>query len=353
MLNESLTKMRFLCFGAGAVGSYIGGSLALAGQDVVFLERPEQAEQLRQRGIHLTLNGKEYSIPAPVVVSTIEDSLTKGPFDTVIFAVKSYHTRSVLGYFKPYNVAMPPFLCIQNGVENEVVLAEVIGEDKVIPATLTSAIGKSGVGSVVLERMRGMGVAATHSLAPTLVALLNESGLNARLYQNADSMKWSKLLTNLLANATSAILDMTASEIFAHKALCKLEIKQLREALRVMSAMKIPTVDLPGTPVRMLGFAIQYFPLLFNRPLLQRAVGQGRGSKMPSFHIDLHTGAKHSEVEYLNGAVVRFGEQHDIPTPVNRVLAETLMGLTNRELEIEVFRKNPDALLSRLINLPA
>ena len=117
-------------------------------------------------------------------------------------------------------------------------------------------------------------------------------------------MKWSKLLTNLIANATSAILDMTAPEVFADSKLYALEIGMLRECLAVMDVQGIPVVDLPGTPVRLLEFAAR-LPFWLSKPLFSRAAGSGRGRKLPSFHIDLYSGRGTSEVEYLNGAVVQ------------------------------------------------
>jgi 2-dehydropantoate 2-reductase len=160
-------------------------------------------------------------------------------------------------------------------------------------------------------------------------------------------MKWSKLLTNLLANATSAILDMTPAQIFAHPGLYRLEVAQLREALAVMRAQGIGVVNLPRTPVRLLAFGIRWLPPALSRPLIARAVGGGRGAKMPSFHIDLHSGRGQSEVDYLNGAVVRFGARLGIPTPANRILNETLLAITRRELPQETFARKPEALLER------
>jgi 2-dehydropantoate 2-reductase len=177
---------------------------------------------------------------------------------------------------------------------------------------------------------------------------MERAGLNPRLYPNVKEMKWSKMLTNLLANATSAILDMTPGEVFAHEGLYRLEIAQLREALAVMRAQGIRTVDLPSAPVRLLVFSVRYTPLIVSRPLLQRAVGGGRGDKMPSFHIDLHSGSGKSEVDYLNGAVVRYGERSGIPTPVNRLLNDTLLKLTRGELQRNTYTRQPEKLLAQL-----
>ena len=141
---------------------------------------------------------------------------------------------------------------------------------------------------------------------------------------------------------------MSPAEIFAHPGLYRLEIRQLREALRVMAAQDIKVVDLPGTPVRLLAFAVKYLPLALSRPLLGKAVGGGRGGKMPSFHVDLHAGRGQSEVEFLNGAVARAGEKLGIPTPVNRLLTDRLLALTNGEIPLETYRKQPGKLIAEL-----
>lgn len=346
MPDKTLPQFRFLCFGVGAIGTYIGGSLALAGQAVVFLERPEQAAYLRQHGLRLTIKDEDRIIPNPDIVSTIEDALTHGPFDAVIFAVKSYQTQSVLKYFTPYNVALPPFLCLQNGVENEAILANVIGKDKIIPASVTTAVGRRNVGDIVVERLRGVGIAEGHHLAPALVAVFNQAGLNARLYPDAVSMKWSKLLTNLTANASSAILNMTPVEVFSHPGLFRLEMEQLRETMRVMQAQKIAITDLPGTPVRLLAFAARALPATISQPLLIRSLGKGRGEKMPSFHIDLYSGSGKSEVDFLNGAVVRAGEKLNIPVPVNRFLRDTLLRMTEGNMPLDTYDHQPEKFLA-------
>ena len=160
-------------------------------------------------------------------------------------------------------------------------------------------------------------------------------------------MKWSKMMTNLIANPTSAILDMTAREIFANRDLYKLEIKMLRECLAVMEVQGFNVVDLPGTPVRALAFATK-LPLLLSKPFLGRAAGAGRGGKMPSFHIDLHSGRGKSEVIYLHGEVVNAGKKYNVPTPVNKVLTETLLSLTNKEIPLEEFAHKPEKLLARI-----
>lgn len=349
-------KLKVLTFGAGAIGTYIGGSLALAGHPVVFVEQQKVADDLRQRGMRLDLTlderrrTKDVSLLDPsafVIVASLEEALRYGPFDLALFALKSFDTEAALEGVKPFADKMPPILCLSNGVSNEPAIAEALGADKVIYGTVTSAIGRRGAGDIVLERLRGLGIAKGHPLSGKLNDAFNRAFLNSRLYEDAASMKWSKMLTNLVANPTSAILDMTAAEVFANRELYKLEIDMLKECLEVMKAQGIEVVDLPGTPVRALAFATR-LPLWLSRPLLGRAAGAGRGAKMPSFHIDLHSGRGKSEVDYLHGAVVRAGEKYNVPTPVNKVLTETLLALTNKEIPLEEFARKPEKLLAKL-----
>jgi len=348
--------MKILSFGAGAIGTYIGGSLAISGHQVVFVEQPQAAEDLRQSGLKLNLGldprrqcQAEFKLIPPQVefASSLAEAVTHAPFDVALFALKSYDTPAALEGMRHYLAQLPPILCLQNGVDNEPALAALLGADKVIAGTVTSAIGRRGVGDIVLDKLRGVGVAAGLPLAPRLVEALNGAFLNAQLFPKAADMKWSKMLINLLANPTSAILDMTAAEVFAHPGLYRLEITQLRECLAVMRAQGISPVDLPGTPVRALALATR-MPLWLSKPFLSRAAGTGRGAKMPSFHIDLHTGRGKSEITYLHGAVVRAGEKTGVPTPVNRLLTETLLEMTAGRIPLAEFSRKPEKLLAML-----
>jgi 2-dehydropantoate 2-reductase len=349
----SSEKLKILSFGAGAIGTYIGGSLALAGHEVVFVEQPAVAEELRKTGLSLDLHidsrrGEKgvFNIKSPAVTfeSSLDGALARGPFDVSLFALKSFDTASALEGIRGLAAKMAPILCLQNGVDNEPAIAAALGTDKVIYGTVTSAVGRLSAGSIVLEKLRGIGVATGHPLSEKLTAALDGALLNARLYPNAADMKWSKMLTNLVANASSAILDMTAGEIFSHPGLFQMEMRMLKETLAVMSAQGIKVTDLPGTPVRALAWGTR-LPGIIARPIMTKAIGGGRGGKMPSFHIDLHAGRGKSEVDYLNGAVVRAGEKLGVPTPVNRVLTNTLLALTRGEQSMEAYSRKPEKLL--------
>jgi 2-dehydropantoate 2-reductase len=337
--------LKILSFGAGAIGTYLGGSLALHGHQVVFLERPSIVADIRQNGLRLSFADREAKISDPLIVSSLEDGLALGPFDAALFAMKSYDTAAAVNSLIPFQDNLPPILCLQNGVDNEGLIAAVLGPERVIPASVTSAIGRRTAGDIILERLRGIAISDGYPISSRLTEAMSESGLNASLFPNSRDMKWSKMLTNLVGNATSAILDLTPAEVFSHPGLFKIEIQQLRETLTVMKAQNIHVVNLPGTPVRLLAIAARYLPLKLSQVCLIQAIGGGRGGKMPSFHIDLHNGRGLSEVGYLNGAVVKYAGLTNCQAPVNRFLTETLIGLTTGELPLELFKSKPQKFI--------
>jgi 2-dehydropantoate 2-reductase len=340
--------MRILVFGAGAIGTYIGGSMALAGEDVVFLERPEVADALLKTGLKLGLPDGEKAVEKPVLVTSLEEAFKTGRFDLAVLAIKGFDTAGLLETMRPMLDSIPPVLCFQNGVENEPAIAAVLGEGRVICGTVTTAIGRRGLGDIKVERFRGTGLDLNNPVSASVLAACNRAGLGMLGFENGVAMKWSKMLTNLMGNATSAILNWKPADVYAHPGIFKLERRQLREVLAVMDANHIPVVDLPGTPVKLLAFALRYMPGFIVRPLLVKAVGGGRGAKMPSFHIDLYQGRGQSEVDWLNGAVVRAAEKAGLKAPANYLLNDTLSRLTTGEWNKEDFANNPEKLLAML-----
>ncbi len=340
--------MNFLCFGVGAIGTYIGGSLAVNGQRVVFVERPEVAAEVRRSGLSLRIGAQEHRVEQPEVVGSLAEALQRGPFDAAILAVKSFDTQAVLAEAVGFGTGMPPVLCLQNGVENEPAIAQMLGPTHVVSGTVTTAVGRRAAGSITVEKLRWVGVATDHPIGPALVQALTSAGLRAKGYPSGPGMKWSKMLTNLLANASSAILDLPPAQIFAHPGLFRVEMRMIREALAVMDAQSIGVTDLPATPVRALIWAVRRLPQTLSQPLLVQFLGKGRGAKMPSFHIDLYAGRGQSEVEYLNGAVVRFGQRLQVATPVNRWLTQTLLDLTTGRLDKVKYAHQPELFIQAI-----
>ena len=339
--------MKYLIIGAGAIGSYLGGSLLSAGKVVSFLEKPEYASSLNQNGI--TIKSPDHKIHhAPVSVFSTADSAFYEPVDIVIFAIKSFDTKEAAEELSPLREKIKAVLCLQNGVENESILERYFGADKVIGGSVTSAIGRVSAGDVILEKLRGIGIEKKSNFSDEMLADFNQAGLNAKFFPHRLDMKWSKMLSNLLLNASCAILDMTPAEIMNSKEIFHLEMEQFREAVRVMDKLGIKVTNLPGVPMKTLSMLIKYVPEDILQKVLFKPLGGGRGAKMPSLHIDLHQGKSQSEVIFLNGAVSRFGKQVQVPTPVNDTYSETLTILVEHtDLRTE-FSRNIQAVLSRI-----
>lgn len=355
---DDLKPISVLVFGAGAIGTYVGGSLALAGNRVVFIEQASIVSELMQRGLRMDVSiDKRRNAPEPLIVApssfqcvaSLGEAMKQGPFDVAIFAMKSFDTAAALDQVKPFIANIPPILCLQNGVDNEPAIAAVLGADHVIAGSVTCSIARNAAGDIVLEKARGIGIEDGHVLSHQLEAVFNSAGLNARLYPHAADMKWSKVLANLPGSATSAIVDMSPAEVFSHPGLYALEMRMAKEALAVIAAQGAHVVNLPKIPVQALALAM-HLPAFMARPVMMKVVGGGRGGKMPSFHIDLHAGRINSEVEYLHGAVVRYGEKTGVPTPVSRLLTETLLSMVHGDVPIAEFSRKPEKLISLLAN---
>ncbi len=341
-------KLKVFIIGSGAIGTYVGGRLALAGHHAVFLERPHRVSRFKEKGITIDIGEQTFSGSPARVVGTLEEGLHSGPYDVGIFALKAYHTQDMAEQLGQAKDPIPPLVCLQNGIGNEDILAQQLNQEAVIPGTITTSVSKPATGHVVVRKKRGLGIGVETPLSARVAAALKTAGIHAVTYDDSRSMKWTKLITNLMANASCAILDMPPGDIYADRDLYRLEINQLREALAVMKAQGLAPVSLPGIPTKLLAWIIQSWPPALSQTLLSRVIQGGRGGKMPSFHVDLHTGKGQSEVDFLNGAVARAGTQHGVDTPVNDLLNRTLLALVEGRMPLDSYAHQPRKLLDEL-----
>lgn len=345
--------IRVLLVGAGAVGSMLGAKLLLDGHDVVVVEKPEQAGALRLSGFRLQ-EGKDLKTAQPsAIVTTFNEAFPAGcEYDLMIVATKAYDAMVLLQQLPTSRCPLPnKIMTIQNGVDAEPVAAQLIGSDRVLAASLTIPVSTSARGNVSIEHgKRGLALAPVTpgESIDRWVELFRHAGFTTQAYADYRSMKWSKLFANLVANASCAILNRKPAVIYRYQPTFKLELEMLKEALAVLKAMDIPLVDLPGSPVKRLRFAVKSLPAGLAQSLLKPQVEKGRGDKMPSLYLDLAAGNKQSEVVFLNGAIVRRGRELNIPTPVNFALNDTLFKIATGKLNWDDFRGKPNALLGRI-----
>ena len=161
-------------------------------------------------------------------------------------------------------------------------------------------------------------------------------------------MKWSKLVANLVGNATSAIVDLPPEAVYADAGGFAVERRQLLEALAVMRRLGLAPVALPGADVRLLAAAVR-LPPLFARPILRRVVAAGRGGKDPSLRIHARSGSGPSEVGWLNGAVARAAETFGGDARVNRRLAALAEEVLADPVRRAWFEGRPDRLAAAVL----
>src|SRR6267143_1083581 len=300
--------LRFLFFGAGAVGSLLGARLAKAGSEVTLVGRQEHVEAVTRGGVRMVVAGRVSSQSVRAARPTLADA--GGPFDYVFLTVKGYDTLDAI---EQLQLVLRPGTIHLHSRRGGVALAPVSPEVNVAP----------------------------------LVRKMRDAGFKSRRYTDFRAMKWSKLLFNILGNAQSAILDLPPSHVFADSELFRYERGAFREATAFMDRMRLAVVALPGLPAPSLRRAMGLPPLLA-QILLEPRLGGARGNKMPSLWWDLSRGKGRTEAAYLNGAVVDAGRRYDIPTPVNSVLWAILEKSTKLPSEWERYRRQPDRLKALL-----
>ena len=279
----------------------------------------------------------------------------------MILAVKSYHTEAAGQELLAAGANGVPLLTIQNGVGNEELLAAILPQSPLLAGVLTTPVETLGPGRIKISRpsfkfglagvsekwrVKGEELGALEFVSK-IIALLADAGFTVTPYDDYRSLKWSKLLMNILANAQSAILGFTPAQIFDDPRLGNLELRAWREALAVMQALGVKPVTVGGYPIPLAGRMVQPLPLGLMRPIFARFIVGGRGEKMPSLYYDLHPQRRGlSEIDWLNGAVAREGARLRVPTPVNATLARIMRALVRGEEDTGAWAGQPEKLLA-------
>ena len=321
-----------LVYGAGAVGAFLGGRLAASGHSVTLLCRPAARTIIHGQGLRIDGPDGSTTLRIPVVTS-IED-LHDQP-DVLLLTIKAYGLEDALPDLTRLAQAGTAVATIQNGIGTEDRLSEIAELKTLIAGSLTISVAANGPNHVRQETSSGgIGLAAVRNGAGLIEPLrqaFDGAAIPAVVVADYRQMKWSKLLLNILANATSAILAIDPGAIFADAALFEIERRAFIEALAVMAGQGLTPMELPGFNVPLLVYAMRT-PAWVGRRLVGPRVAGGRGDKRPSLWIDVESGRGETEIDWLNGAVAREGDRLGIPTPVNRLLTR-LVGEVARDPE--------------------
>jgi len=285
--------MKIAVMGAGAVGCYYGGMLARAGHEVTLIGRPNHVEAITRDGLRMqTLTFDEHVR----VTASGEASAVEGA-SLVLFCVKSTDTESAAAEIKPHLAKDALVLVLQNGVDNADRVRTVVAQE-VAAAVVYVAAGMEGPGHV-RHHGRGDLVIEPSSKSEAVARELIDAQIPTEISPNVRGALWAKLILNCAYNALSAIAQLPYGPLAGNASIqaCMRDI--VGECLAVAKA---ENVTIPGdvdASVRMIA------------------------EKMPTQYSSTAQDvarSKPSEIDHLNGLIVRLGETHGIATPANRVL---------------------------------
>ena len=333
-----------LVIGAGAVGSFLGWTLASGGENVQLLRRggPEvAASELLSVEAAAGPSGS-----VAIAVAGSPEAVTGTP-DLILIAVKMPDLAGAVATAGQWPDAT--VLAVQNGVGADELIDAERPTGGLIAGSLTTSVERLADGGVRRLSRGGIVLAAVRGeVAPAIARLLkafNAGGLRARVVADPEAMRWSKLLVNLMGNASGAIVDLDPVAVYRDPALFRLERRQLGEALGVMSRLNLRPIKLFGADARLLPLAGR-LPGALVQPIFSRVVAGGRGGKRPSLHLHLAGRAgTPTEVEWLNGAVARAATRVGGRAPVNARLAALVEECNRDPARRAWFRGRPDRLV--------
>jgi 2-dehydropantoate 2-reductase len=298
--------MQIVVVGAGAVGCYYGGLLLKAGHDVTFIGRQVHVDAINTHG--LLLDTKTFKGHLPAKAATDTSTLT--PPDLVLFCVKSADTeaagRSLAGRLLPETSV----LSLQNGVDNGPRLAAVIGH-AVVPVVVYVGSEMAGPGHVRHHGGGDLAIGpspASEALAQTLQA----AGIGVTISGDIDTTLWSKLIVNCAFNALSAVAGIAYGPMLEVEGTRDVVTRAVREATSVARACGVAIPD-------------DLIDHILNIPTIMP-------NQISSTAQDLARG-KPSEIDFLNGHVVRKGTELGIATPTNQAL-QVMVKLAERGKEL-------------------
>jgi 2-dehydropantoate 2-reductase len=292
--------MRVAVMGAGAVGGYFGARLAAAGHDVAFIARGERLSAMREGGLRVESIDGDLDLGD---VEATDDPAGVGEVELVIFAVKSTSTREAAEAARPLVGPGTVVLALQNGVENEMVLGEVLGMEHVLPAVAVIGVAMPGPGRILHTNNGTITLGETSGQASSRVSTVCEAfagaGVGTRVSGDILSVKWRKLVWNAAFNPIAALTGRRVLELIEDPDSRLLAMEGMRETIAVARALGHQVDD------GIIDRALERNPkwALSKTSMLQ----------------DIERG-RPTEIDALCGAVVRAGATVGVATPVNSTL---------------------------------
>jgi 2-dehydropantoate 2-reductase len=302
-------SLQVAVLGAGAVGCYFGGLLARAGHRVTLIGRPVHVEAFRKSGLHF--EGLKFDERVAVEAST-EAAAVRGA-GLVLFCVKSTDTETAAAQIAPHLDADAVVVNLQNGVDNtERIEAKV--KNPVVPAVVYVATEMAGPGHLK-HHGRGDLVIGRFDERISLEILqdmkskFEKASIPTQISDNVAGELWAKLVVNCAYNALSAITQLPYGKL--------IQGAGVRDAMRDVVEETLAVAKASGVKMA--------------SDMLARTwkIAEAMPAQYSSTAQDLARG-KPTEIDHLNGYVVRKGEALGIPTPANRALYALVKLLENK-----------------------
>jgi 2-dehydropantoate 2-reductase len=303
--------MRIAVMGTGGTGGYFGGLLARAGEEVTFIARGAHLEAIRKNGLAIkSVLAGDFTFSA-TATDNPEDI---GPVDFVLFCVKAYDNAVAVDLVRPLIGPQTIVLSVQNGIDNEQQIGKVIGPEHIVGciAYVSSTVESPGViaqtagpGKIIFGEMAGGASPRTEALKDTL----QRAGITAELHPDIQTALWQKFMAICGVNGVTALTRLPMGEIM----VCEETRNLLKGTMEEVEAVARPSgANLPAGCVQQ---SIDFF-------------GSLEASMRGSMYYDLAAGRR-LELEVLNGTVVRLGDEHGIPTPINFAIYAALKPYLN------------------------
>jgi 2-dehydropantoate 2-reductase len=296
---------RITIFGTGAMGCLLGARLARAGARVTLVGTWREAlAAIGRHGIRVEDGSRAWSI----AVATARIAQPIDPAPIVLVLVKSHQTRAVAPYAARAVTADGIVVTLQNGLGNREILEGAAGASRVAAGVVTAGATLLGAGHV--SSHPGAISLGNRPSAPALgqlAALLADAGFETELRADLERLVWRKLAVNCAINPLSAVRALPNGALLARSEDRELLAAAAREVQQVAAARG---VDL-GT----------------DAAELARGVARRTGGNRSSMLQDVERGAP-TEIDALNGAVIREGRRLGVPTPVNEWLCLELARVT-------------------------
>jgi 2-dehydropantoate 2-reductase len=304
--------MKIGVMGAGAIGCYVGGRLAAAGVDVSFVGRASLAAEVARHGLRLTdYRGADLAVRAPSFASAPEALADR---DVVLVTVKGGDTAAVGAALAPVLRDGARVVSFQNGVNNPAVLRAALPGRRVLAGMVPFNVVRREGGH--FHQGTSGTLAVERADSDDLVAALRAAGLPTEQHDDMRGVLWGKLLVNL-NNSVNALANIPIKEMLGQRDYRRVMAACMREGLAAVEKAGIrPVVDVP-VPARAVPWLLTLPDALFS--VVARRLLTVDPQARSSMWDDLQRGRK-TEVDALNGEIVRLAAEVGTPAPVNAAI---------------------------------